>query len=383
MLLLAFKWNLKFGAPPIQAFQETRLISLGSLFGGQAAPLLGLDISSSSVKLVELGRDKLGNYVLERCAIEPLERGWINDGNVEKFDEVAEAMRRVVKKSGTRTRNVAMALPASAVITKKIILPGGLSDQELEVQVESEANQYIPFSLDEVSLDFCVVGPSATSAGDIEVLIAASRKEKVQDRQGLAEAAGLKPVIIDVESYASRLAAGRLISDLPNEGKDLMVALFEVGATTTSMQVIRNEEVLYDRDQAFGGAQLTQLIVRQYGFSQEEAEAKKRSGELPDDYESGVLRPFVDSMAQEVARALQFFFTSTPHNRVDHIMVAGGSAALPGLSDAITAQTSFPCALADPFQGMQIGDGVREKKVRREAPSYLTSCGLAMRRFLQ
>ena len=359
------------------------MISIGSLFSRQAAPLLGLDISSSSVKLVELGRGKDGNFILERCAIEPLERGWINDGNVEKFDEVAEAMRRVVKKSGTRTRNVAMALPASAVITKKIILPGGMSDQELEIQVETEANQYIPFSLDEVSLDFCVVGPSTTSAGDVEVLIAASRKEKVQDRQGLAEAAGLKPVIIDVESYASRLAAGRLIGGLPNEGRDQMVALFEVGASTTSMQVIRNDEVLYDRDQAFGGAQLTQLIVRQYGFSPEEAESKKRSGELPEDYDIGVLKPFVDSMAQEVARALQFFFTSTPHNRVDHIMVAGGSAALPGLSDAITAQTSFPCALADPFQGMQIGDGVREKKVRREAPSYLTSCGLAMRRFLQ
>lgn len=359
------------------------MISLGSMFGQKTAPLLGLDISSSSVKLVELGRDRDGRFILERCAIEPLERGWINDGNVEKFEEVAEAMRRLVKKSGTRTRNVAMALPASAVITKKIILPGGMTDQELEVQVETEANQYIPFSLDEVSLDFCVVGPSATSSGDVEVLIAASRKEKVQDRQGLAEAAGLKPVILDVESYASRLAAGRLISSLPNEGKDLMVALFEVGASTTSMQVIRNDEVLYDRDQAFGGAQLTQLIVRQYGFSPEEAESKKRSGELPEDYESGVLRPFVDSMAQEVARALQFFFTSTPHNRVDHIMVAGGSAALPGLSEAITAQTSFPCHLADPFQGMQIGEGVREKKVRREAPSYLTSCGLAMRRFLQ
>ncbi len=353
------------------------------MIGQKTAPLLGLDISSSSVKLVELGRDKSGRFVLERCAIEPLERGWINDGNVEKFEEVAEAMRRVVKKSGTRTRNVAMALPASAVITKKIILPGGMTDSELEVQVETEANQYIPFSLDEVSLDFCVVGPSSTSAGDVEVLIAASRKEKVQDRQGLAEAAGLKPVILDVESYASRLAAGRLISALANEGKDQMVALFEMGASTTSMQVIRNDEVLYDRDQAFGGAQLTQLIVRQYGFSPEEAEAKKRSGELPEDYESGVLRPFVDSMAQEVARALQFFFTSTPHNRVDHIMVAGGSAALPGLSDAVTAQTSFPCVLADPFQGMHIGEGVREKKVRREAPSYLTSCGLAMRRFLQ
>jgi type IV pilus assembly protein PilM len=353
------------------------------MFSRQAAPLLGLDISSSSVKLVELGRNKDGELVLERCAIEPLERGWITDGNVEKFDEVAEAMRRVVKKSGTRTKNVAMALPASAVITKKIILPGGMSEAELEVQVETEANQYIPFSLDEVSLDFCVIGPSPSSAGDVEVLIAASRKEKVQDRQGLAEAAGLKPVIVDVESYASRLAAGRLIMSLPEAGKDMMVALFEVGAFNTSMQVMRNEEVLYDRDQAFGGAQLTQLIVRQYGFSQEEAENKKRNGDLPEDYEAGVLKPFVESMAQEIARALQFFFTSTPHNRVDYIMVAGGSAALPGLAEAITAQTSFPCNLADPFQGMHIGENVREKKVKREAPSYLTSCGLAMRRFEQ
>jgi len=356
---------------------------LGSLLSRQPAPLLGLDISSSSVKLVELGRDKGGELVLERCAIEPMERGWVVDGNVEKFEEVAEAMRRVVKKSGTRTKNVAMALPPSAVITKKIILPAGLSEQDLEAQVEAEANQYIPFSLDEVSLDFCVLGPSTTSAGDVEVLIAASRREKVQDRQGLAEAAGLKPMIVDVESYASRLAAGRLIQALPNGGVDTMVALFEVGAFTTSMQVIRNEEVLYDRDQAFGGAQLTQLIVRQYGFSPEEAESKKRNGDLPEDYGTAILKPFVDSMAQEVARALQFFFTSTPHNRVDYVMLAGGSAALPGLTDAVTSQTSFPCNLANPFEGMQVGAAVREKKMRREAPSYLTSCGLAMRRFLQ
>ena len=249
------------------------MISAGSLFSRQSAPLLGIDISSSSVKLVELGRDKAGGLVLERCAIEPLERGWITDGNIEKFDEVAEALRRVVKKSGTRTKNVALALPPSAVITKKITLPAGMTEQELEVQVESEANQYIPFSLDEVSLDFCVIGPSKNAPGDVDVLIAASRREKVQDRQGLAEAAGLKPMVVDIESHASRLAAGRLIEALPNQGVDAMVALFEVGALTTSMQVIRNDEVLYDRDQAFGGAQLTQLIVRQYGFSAEEAES--------------------------------------------------------------------------------------------------------------
>ncbi len=359
------------------------MISLGSLFSRKPGPLLGIDISSSSLKLVELDHDIAGNLVLKRCAIEPLERGWINDGNIEKFDEVAEAVRRLVKKSGTKTKNVAMALPPSAVITKKIILPGGLSDQELEVQVESEANQYIPFSLDEVSLDFCVVGPSANSLGDVEVLIAASRKEKVQDRQGLAEAAGLKPVVLDIESYASRLATGRLIEMLPNKGVGMMVALFEVGAMTTSMQVIRDDEVLYDRDQAFGGAQLTQLIVRQYGFSVEEAEVKKRNGELPEDYESGVLKPFVESLAQEIGRALQFFFTSTPHNKVDYVMLAGGSAALPGLTEAVTLHSSFACSLVNPFEGMEMGSDVRMKKMVREAPSYLTSCGLAMRRFLQ
>lgn len=356
---------------------------LGSLFNRRQSALIGLDISSSSVKLVELSRDSAGKLVLDRCAIEPLERGWITDGNVEKFDEVADAVRRVVKKSGTRTKNVALALPASAVITKKIILPGGLSDAELEVQVESEANQYIPFSLDEVSLDFCVIGPSSASSGDVEVLIAASRKEKVQDRQGLAEAAGLKPVVVDVESYASRLAIARLIEKLPEQGIDTMVALFEVGALTTSMQVVKNDDVLYERDQAFGGAQLTQLIVRQYGFSPEEAENKKRSGDLPEDYESGVLKPFIESMAQEIGRALQFFFTSTPHNRVDYVLLAGGSSALPGLAEVVSQQTSFACLLINPFEGMELGSNVREKKMRQEASSYFTSCGLALRRFLQ
>jgi type IV pilus assembly protein PilM len=167
------------------------------------------------------------------------------------------------------------------VITKKIILPGGMSEQELEIQVESEANQYIPFSLDEVSLDFCVTGPSTSSPGDVEVLIAASRKEKVQDREGLAEAAGLKAMILDVESYASRLATARLIEQLPGKGTDAIVALFEVGAFTTSMQVLRNQEVLYDRDQAFGGAQLTQLIVRQYGFSPKRPKPRSAAATCP------------------------------------------------------------------------------------------------------
>ena len=199
----------------------------------------------------------------------------------------------------------------------------------------------------------------------------------------MAEAAGLKAVVVDIESNASRMAANRLIEASPNKGQDAVVALFEIGGMTTSMQVLRNDEVLYDRDQAFGGAQLTQLITRQYGFSLEEAEAKKRSGDLPEDYISAVQRPFVDSLSQEIGRALQFFFTSTPYNRVDHILLAGGSAPLAGLTESVTKNIGFACSTVNPFDGMEIAGSVRLKKMVREAPTYLTSCGLAMRRFMQ
>ncbi|MCA0243086.1 MAG: pilus assembly protein PilM [Proteobacteria bacterium] len=345
--------------------------------------MIGLDVSSSSVKLVELGQTASGEYVLERFALEPFEKGWITDGQIEKFDEVAEAVRKVVSKSGTRTKQVVMAMPQSSVITKKIVLPAGLREEEMELQVESEANQYIPFSLDEVSLDFCVIGPSPASLGDVEVLIAASRKDRVQDRQGLAEAAGLTPVILDIESHASRLAMSRVIAALPNEGRDALVALFEIGADTTSLKVLRDDEQLYDRDQAFGGAQLTQLISRQYGFSFEEAEQKKLAGDLPEDYETTILGPFVDSLSQEIGRALQYFFTSTPHHKVHYVMLAGGTATLPGLKDRVTDLTGFASMVVNPFDSMQLGSSVRENRIRREAASYLTACGLAMRRFVQ
>mgnify|MGYP003393206513 CR=1 FL=1 len=356
---------------------------LDTLLGRKYPPVIGLDISSSSVKLVELGQDDSGAYILERFAAESFEKGWITDGQIEKFDEVADAVRRVVTKSGTKTKDVVMAMPQSSVITKKIMLPAGLREEELELQVESEANQYIPFSLDEVSLDFCVVGPSPTSVGDVEVLIAASRKDRVQDRQGLAEAAGLRPVVLDIESHASRLAMSRIVSALPNEGHDALIALFEIGADTTSLKVLRDDEMLYDRDQAFGGSQLTQLISRQYGFFFEEAEQKKLASDLPEDYEQQILAPFVDSLSQEIGRALQYFFTSTPHHKVHYVMLSGGTATLPGLKDRVTELTGFASMIVNPFDNMKLGAAVRESKLHREAPSYLTACGLAMRRFAQ
>ena len=352
-------------------------------FSAKTPPLIGLDIGSSSVKIVELSDAGGGTMRMERYAIEPLPRGAVVDGNIDKIDVVAEAVKRAWRRAGCRIKNVAMALPASAVITKRIALPASLREEELEMQVESEANQYIPFALDEVSLDFQVLGPIPNAPDDVEVLIAASRKEKVEDRMAVAQAAGLKPVVLDIESHASRLAMSRIVKALPNEGKDALVALFEIGADTTSLKVLRDEEMLYDRDQAFGGSQLTQLISRQYGFSFEEAELKKLGGDLPEDYESAILGPFVDSLSQEIGRALQYFFTSTPHHKVHYVMLAGGTATLPGLKERVTDLTGFASMVVNPFEHMKLGSSVRENKVRREAPSYLTACGLAMRRFMQ
>jgi len=189
-------------------------------------------------------------------------------------------------------------------------------------------------------------------------------------------------VVLDIESHASRLAMTRIIGALPNEGRDALVALFEIGAETTSLKVLRDEELLYDRDQAFGGSQLTQMISRQYGFSFEEAEQKKLASDLPEDYESSLLVPFVDSLAQEIGRALQYFFTSTPHHKVHYVMLGGGTATLPGLKERVTELTGFASMVVNPFEGMKLGSAVRESKLRREAPAYLTACGLAMRRFL-
>jgi type IV pilus assembly protein PilM len=351
------------------------------LLSNKTPALVGLDIGSSSVKLVELSQPVPGKFRLERYAIEPLPRGAVVDGNFDKVDVVAESVKRAWRRSGTRIKNVTMALPASAVITKRIALPANLREDEMEMQVESEANQYIPFALDEVSLDFQVLGPIPNAPDDVEVLIAASRKEKVEDRMAVAQIAGLKPMIIDVESYAMRGAIERLIEQMPNRGEGLVIAVFYLGANSTIATVMHDGEAIYERDQPFGGQQLTGDIARAYGISVDDAEQKKRSGDLPASYESDVLRPFVEMAVTEIARALQFFFTSTPYTRIDQIMLAGGSAILAGLADELMERSQVPTAVISPFKGMEIASGVREKQLRLDAPALLTPCGLAMRRF--
>lgn len=350
-------------------------------FGSRSRKLVGLDIAASSVKLVELSGAVLQGCRLERYAIEPLAQGAVADGGIADFQVVAEAVQRAVRRMGDGLRDVALALPASAVINKRIMLPANLRDQEMEFLVESEASRYIPFGIDEVNLDFHVLGQSSADPNDVEVLIAVARKDRVEDRVAVAEAAGLRAVVMDVEPFAAQAAFERFRPQLPGVDADSIVALLDFGATVMAVSMLRGGRQIYAREQAIGGARLTLDIARHYAMSNEEAEAAKKAGTLPADYERELISPFLDNVALEVSRALQFFFTSTRFNEVHHIALAGGSAVMPGLADVVARRTRVPCTVANPFAGMSLAPRVRPASLAAEAPGLLVACGLALRRF--
>lgn len=355
--------------------------SLEALFRVKAPPLIGADISSSAIKMVELSSRGNKMYQVERYAVEPLPKDSVVEGNINNLDAVGDAMKRCHGKLGSSIKNVAIALPNAAVITKKILVPAGLSEEEIEIQVETEANQYIPFALDEVNLDFQVLGPAPASPDDVEVLIAASRKEKVEDRVAVAEVAGLKASVIDVDLFAAQSAFELIESQFPDHGRDQNIAIVDVGASFTNVNVLRNGQSIYLREQPFGGSQLTQEIQDKFGLSRDEAEVAKRAGGLPDNYETDVLRPFLDTFALEVARAIQFFFTSTQHSQVNHIVLSGGCAALQGADAAVSKRTQVNTVIANPFVNMALSSKIRPKNLSQDAPSLMVACGLALRRF--
>jgi type IV pilus assembly protein PilM len=355
--------------------------ALENLFKPRTPPLVGTDISSSSVKMVEISEAGKSLYRVERYAIEPLPKDSVVDGNINNLDAVSDALKRCHKRLGSSVRNLAMALPNAAVISKKILVPAGQPEEDLELQVETEANQYIPFALDEVNLDFQVLGPAPNSPDDVEVLIAASRKEKIEDRIAAAEVAGLKAVVMDVDIFANQAAFELIQSQFPENGKDQNIAIVDIGATMMNVNVLRNGQSIYMREQPFGGNQLTQEIQNRFGLSPEEAEAAKRAGGLPESYESEVLQPFMDMLALEVARALQFFFTSTQYNQVNHLVLSGGCAAAPGIDVAATKRTQVNTVIANPFANMALSSRIKPKSLTQDAPSLMVACGLAMRRF--
>ena len=343
------------------------------------APLIGVDISTSAVKMVELSNSGKGSYRLEGYSMATIPKDAIVDGNITGLEQVSDAVKLAWKLLGSREKRAALALPSAAVITKKVMFSNELREADMEVQVEAEANQYIPFPLEEVNIDFQVIGPAPNSPDEVEVLIAAARKEKIEDRIAAAEDAGLKVSVMDVDTYATEAAYALIATQLPNSGKDQTVMIVDMGAAMMHINVLHDNKSVYVREQAFGGSQLTQEIQRRFGLSAEEAEIAKRKGGLPESYETEVLQPFMHSLSTEVARALQFFTSSTSYNRVDHIVLAGGCAAIPAIDVMVQDRTQVNTIVGNPFHSMSVGSRVKQQQVAIDAPSLMVACGLALR----
>lgn len=350
-------------------------------FNERTPPVIGVDVSSSAVKMVELSMGKEGRYNLVSYAIVPLPKDAVVEGNIANLEQVGETVKRAWKILGTRERRAALALPSSAVISKKVMMQAGLREEDMELQVEAEANQYIPFALDEVNIDFQVIGPTPNNPEDVDVLIAAARKENIEDRVAAAETAGLKVLVMDAENYATEAAYMLSASQLPDSGHELTVMLVDIGATMLHIHVFYDNQSVYSREQGFGGNQLTEVIQQRFGLSQEEAEIAKRKGGLPESYDAEILQPFLQSLAVEVGRAIQFFTSSTQYGRVNHILLAGGGADLPGLVRLVAEQTQVSTLVANPFASMAVNRKIKDAQLVSDAPCLMIACGLALRSF--
>ncbi|NIB39347.1 pilus assembly protein PilM [Pseudomaricurvus alkylphenolicus] len=342
-------------------------------------PLLGLDISSTSVKLLELSRQG-DRYRVESYAVKALPPNAVVEKNINEVEAVGEALRSVVKQSSSRAKDAAVAVAGSAVITKMIEMPGGMSEEVLETQITLEADQYIPYPLEEVALDFEVQGISESNPEQVDVLLAACRRENVDLRVTALELANLNPKVVDVEAYTMERAFG-LISEQFEDQEDQVVAILDIGSTMTTLSVLVGGKTVYTREQLFGGKQLTEEIQRRYGLSVEEAGLAKKQGGLPDDYETEVLDPFKDAVVQQVTRSLQFFFSSSQYNDVDHIVLAGGVASLEGLGGLISEKLGTPVSVANPFANMSVSPKVNATALASDAPALMIAAGLAMRSF--
>ncbi|MBP1152117.1 MULTISPECIES: pilus assembly protein PilM [Methylocaldum] len=341
-------------------------------------PLLGIDISTAAVKLLELSRNGQ-NYRVESYAVAPLPLDAVIDKNIAKVEIIGNVIKSVIKQSGTRLKHAAVAVPSSSVITKMISMPASLSDDELEAQIELEADQYIPYSLDEVSLDFEVQGKAEKNPDMVDVLLVASRKENVEDRVAALEMAGLKAEVVDVESYALENACNLILDQLPGYSSDQTIAVADVGSTMTTLNVIHNRRIIYTREQGFGGKQLTEEIQRRYGLSYEEAGLAKKHGGLPDNYQLEVLEPFKQAMAQQIGRSLQFFLSSSSHRTVDGLVLAGGCGSIQGIDRFVEGILGIPTTSANPFVTMSLAPRVKPQSLSNDAPALMTACGLALR----
>lgn len=350
-----------------------------SLFSRKPPVVLGLDIGSDSVKLLQLSRAGK-SYRVDHAMVEPLPEGAVVEHAISQPRHVADAIKQALRRSGAKAKHCAVAVSGSAVITKTLNLPADLNEDEIEGQIEVEANQYIPFPRDEVSLDFEVLGPSARNAELVEVLLAASKTEVVDSRQQVAEMAGLATSLVDVEAFAVGNAF-ELVRKRDGISDSETCGVFDLGATVTTLVVMRAGRVVYTREHPFGGRQLSEEIARRYDLGGDAARFLENGAEPPEGFESEVLAPFRQNVVQQISRALQFYSSSSDYSPLGVLFLGGGCAAIPGLVEQVGNEIGIECKLADPLKGMRIAGRIKREQLDRQMPAMMVACGLALRGF--
>lgn len=347
------------------------------MFGRERQAMLGLDIGSSAVKLVELSRHHQG-YRIEAWAVEPVPAGAIQDKSVQDITAVAASIRRAVTNSGTRQRRVVAAVGGGTVMTKVITMPTGLSELEMEEQIALEASQSISYPLDEVNLDFEVMGP--TEAGDrMNVLLAASRSDHVDNHAMTVEMAGLDLRVLDIEAYALENAYPIYAPQLPDHGKDRYVAVVDIGHSVTTTNVLLDGQGIYQQTQGFGCGELIDALRQEAGMEAEQALSVLRQGRLEPQLQEAILMPFRDNVVRNVHRQVQLFQSSPQAASLDHILLSGGGALLPEVAKGVASQTGISAAPVELLRPLEFAPQLNRGALQKAAPTLLVALGLAIR----
>ena len=363
-------------------FKSLKRISLRfkSYFANKTKPLVGIDISNNSVKLLQLSR--VGNrYQVEAYAIVPLATTAVMENEIKDSDVVAEAITQAMIQSQVTTRNVVTALEDASVISKVIQMDASLKEHEIEAQIRFEADQHIPFELAEVNFDFQILGRPASSPQWADIRLTVSRSKNIASYAKTFALAGLNLKIIDLESYAIARACKLMDQHLPNNGVDKIIAVIDIDDLKNTLTVLNNFDPVFSRSDLLDGNQLEKISSHQDGYSNSKEKKANLSVGIVEAYEPEVLKAFAKLLVQHVQRHLQFFFSSSGCREIHHVVLAGASAVVPGLAELIQNDVKLPVSVANPLAKMLVSERVKTDALMQNAPSLFISCGLAMRSF--
>ena len=353
---------------------------LDNLWKKKVTMIVGVDIGSHSVKAVLLNQSSDG-YVLEDYAIEPMPRGAILDREIQDIEAVGDVIIKIRQNILAKAKDAAVAVSGQTVITKIIYMDVALSEDELASQIEIEADNLIPFPLDEVSLDFESLDVNESDPSKVNVLLSAARTESVEARVAALETGDFNVKVVDVESYAVSRSYDLCVSQLPDDAIDKTVAIVDIGATMTLFSATKAGKHIYSRDQIFGGEQYTRSIVSYYNQSFESAEIAKITNDLPPNYTFEVLAPFHTVLIQQIRRAIQMFLTSSGADKVDYLLISGGTASIEEIETLLTDELGIHTVIANPFNNMQLASTIDADDLSSVAPQLMVATGLALRSF--